>query len=846
VVTRVYRWRLWRLRVVATLAASVMFGLAAVLAWWGPSWWRLPRLGWQGTEQAGWIAGILGAVFALISFVFDRVDSHRETQPRLAASGGLVQVGRVPQQAAWFQDRHARIDLATAAKAGRAAVLSQVLSGMGGVGKTQLAAQFARQLTSQGELDVLVWVTASSRDAIMAAYAETARAVGLADADVTLESAAGRLLGWLEHTDRRWLIVLDDLDTPAEASLWWPPNSMNGRTVVTTRRRDAVFHTDRRTLIEVDLFTPEEAVNYLNRAAGKPAPRADLHALAGTLGHLPIAVAQAAAFMRDRNLDCTAYLQRLSNHRNTLADSLPTTDALPDDHRSTVAATWSLSLEAADDSAPRGVARPVLSIAALLDPNAIPSELFTTEPVMNYLTTHRTTGDCGPVDEQSVEDALHVLHRLNLTTYDPNNATLRIHAMVQRATRDHLTGDQLTTAAYSAADALLAIWPTVERDPAIGQMLRASTIALQQHSGDGLFTPDVHQVMFRALRSLGDTGQAHAAVTAHEQLSVDCQRVLGPDHPDTLAARHHLANWRGEASDSTGAIAAYERLLPDQLRVLGPDHPETLTSRHNLSYWRGKAGDSAGAATALERLLTDQLRVLGPDHPQTLISRHNLARWRGEAGNPGGAVSALKRLLIDQLRVFGPDHPETLSTRHNIARWRGEAGDPAGAATAYEDLLTDRLRILGPNHPHTFNVRSNLAMWRGKAGDPAGAANAFQQLLADRLRVLGADHPATLNTRSDLALWQGKAGDHAGAVTALEQVVSEFLRVLGPDHPDTLNARGYLAALRVEAGDPAAAVTIYQELLTDQLRVLGPDHPQTLITHDLFARWKRSINDKSP
>ncbi|MFF3959540.1 DUF3710 domain-containing protein [Streptomyces sp. NPDC001890] len=233
-------------------------------------------------------------------------------------------------------------------------------------------------------------------------------------------------------------------------------------------------------------------------------------------------------------------------------------------------------------------------------------------------------------------------------------------------------------------------------------------------------------------------------------------RVQGPD---TLATRHSLAHWRGEAGDAAGAVAAFEELLADRLRMLGPDHPYTLATRSNLAYWRGEAGDAAGAVAAFEELLADRLRMLGPNHLSTLATRHSLAHWRGEAGEAAGAAAAFEELLADRLRVLRRDHPDTLATRSNLAYWRGEAGEAAGAAAAFEELLADRLRVLGPNHPDTLATRHSLAHWRGKTGDAAGAAAALEELLADRLRVLGPDHPYTLTTRTDLAYWRWLAQD---------------------------------------------------------------------------------------
>jgi hypothetical protein len=622
-VTRVFRRR-WQRRAVVLAVLAVGCGLFVVWAWWNPPGWRFPQLSWKGMEQAGWVVGILGGLFALASFVFDRVDSRRKGGQRPSGADGVVRVGRVPQPAAWFQDRRTRVDLAGAARAGRTAVFTQVLSGMGGVGKTQLAAQFARGLDACGELDVLVWVTASSRDAIVASYAEAADAVGVVpDAGLDVESAAGRLLVWLERTDKRWLVVLDNLDAPADAAGWWPPKNRNGRTVVTTRRRDPVLHTDGRVLVEVDLFTPAEAAVYLRHAIGASIDRrADTPGLAADLGFLPLAVAQAAAFIRDRGIDAAAYRVRFADRRLRLADLVPPDDALPDDYRTAVAATWSLSVDAADSHSPCGLARPVLNLAALLDSNGIPEALFTTPVIVEHLSHV-----CGrDISAEEVRDALRNLHRLSLVTHDTTTGSVRVHALVQRATRDHLDATHLTTMARTVADALLAIWPAADRDfERTPVVLRANTAALRANSGDSLLQPDGHALLFRNIRSLGEAGQVASAAAAFEQLLADCLRVLGPDHPHTLTTRHNLAHWRGEAGDPAGAAATFEQLLTDYLRMLGPDHPDTLTTRHNLARWRWEAGDPAGAAATFEQLLTDYMRVLGPDHPHTLNTRHNLA-----------------------------------------------------------------------------------------------------------------------------------------------------------------------------------------------------------------------------
>ncbi|MFE6839665.1 FxSxx-COOH system tetratricopeptide repeat protein [Streptomyces sp. NPDC057705] len=690
-------------------------------------------------------------------------------------------------------------------------VLGQVLSGMGGVGKTQLAADHARSAFDSGGLDVLVWVAAGSRADVVDGYARAGVELCHGDPD-NADDAAKTFLSWLASHPAtrpcRWMVVLDDINDPDDLKGLWPPAGPHGWVLATTRRRDAALLGEGRRRIDIGLFTDNEATAYLTDALaahGRTEPVEDLAALAADLGHLPLALSQAAAYLADTDITPAQYRALLVDRTTTLAHSAP--DRLPDDQTHTVAACWSLSVERADTLAPVGLARPMLQLAAVLDPNGIPAAVLTGEPACVYLAAHRLSGPAPaarrpePVSASDADRALRALDRLSLINHhrDTPHHAVRVHQLVQRAIRETLTPTEHEQTAEAAADALLAAWPDVERDAALAQVLRANTTALTGCADDALHRPDAHTVLFRAGASLGDCGQAAAAAAYFRRLTDTTARRLGPDHPDTVASRHELARWRGMGGDPAGAADAFAEVLADMERVLGPDHPHTLATRHEYARWRGEAGDPARAAEATAEVLADRLRVLGPDHPQTLATRHEHARWRGEAGDPAQAADIFADVLADRLRVLGPDHPHTLATRHEYGRWRGEAGDPTGAAEAFADLLADRLRVLGPDHPRTLTTRHEHARWRGEAGDPTGAAEATADLLADMERVLGPDHPRTLTTRHEHARWRGEAGDPAQAADIFADVLADRLRVLGPDHPHTLATRSQLSYWQGEA-----------------------------------------------
>ncbi|MFD5341936.1 tetratricopeptide repeat protein [Streptomyces hawaiiensis] len=720
------------------------------------------------------------------------------------------QTGVIPPRAQSFQRRtEARM---LRAPDGHTEVPCLVLTGTGGVGKTQLAADYARASWRSGEVDVLVWITVSSRSAVVAGYAQAGIAVLGAD-PADPEQAAKAFLAWLESKPGakpcRWLVVLDDLADPADLRGLWPPASSSGRTLVTTRRRDAALTGENRRLVRVGPFTPDQAAAHLGATLashGRREPLGELVGLAGDLGYLPLALSQAAAYLVDSGLDCASYRRLLADRATRLRDVVPEPGVLPDDQSTTVAAAWSLSVERADRLRPVALARPVLQLAAMLDPNGIPHAVLTCPAVLARLSAHRGgRREPAMVTSKDALGALRALHRLSLIDHSPSDLhqAVRVHQLIQRATRDAMAERERQAVVRTAADALADVWPDIERDSRLAQVLRSNTDALRRHGEGVLWRPAPHPVLLQAVRSLGESGQTAAAAARCLDLAQSAQRRLGPAHPDSQALRGELARWRGMAGDAPGAATLLAELLADRLRLLGPDHLGTLTTRHELAWWRGTAGDVSGAVVAFEQLLVDRLRVQGPDDPGTLTTRHSLARWRGESGDAAGAAAALAEVAADRERVLGPDHPATIAARGNHTYWHGMAGDPGGAAAAFEQLVADHTRVLGPHHPGTLATRRELARWRGEAGDAAGAVAALGELLDEMMPLLGARNPETLITRHELARWRGEAGDAAGAVAALGELLEEMVAVVGPDDPDTLRTRRELVRWRAMTGDAA-------------------------------------------
>jgi tetratricopeptide (TPR) repeat protein len=774
----------------------------------------------------------------------DERRGQRGGRPRKGPADGdrarRVQVGVIPRLAQCFQERSA-VRILDAAGGDGPVPRCQVLVGTGGVGKTQLAARHAAATLSSGTVDVLVWVTATSPQAIVATYAEAAAQLLGEKGGRSADQAAAAFLSFLAHErDRRWLVVLDDVARAADLSGLWPPDSPGGSTLVTTRNRDAVLVREGRSVVEIGLFREEESAAYL--AAKLAAHRRqedpdELAALAEDLGHLPLALSQAVPYLVNKRLDCAAYRRRLADRRRTLPTLMADISGLPDDQRLTVAAAWSLSIELADELQPRGLARPMLRIAAMLDPNGIPNGVLTGAAARRWLGMD-SDGDRTAVTADDAADALWNLHQLSLVDYEPGPPVpaVRVHQLIQRAVREELPPDRADLAIGLAGLGICDAWPSGAPDAGTERLLRANAVALQRREPErGLYLPDMNPVLFVVGDSLGESGQIRAAIAHFAQVSGAGRRLLGADHPHSMQARAHLARWQGTSGDAAGAAAEFGRLFIQRQRVLGPRHPDTLSAQARRLRWLAEASGLSEAIRLAPALLDVQCSVLGPEHKEVLSLRANLANWRGMDGDVAGATAGLRELLADRTRVLGPDDARTLSTRNSLAYWLRQAGEKTRALGDYESLLEDQQRVLGPNHPDVIITRSNLAQARGEAGDPAGAAASFAELLRHALGVLEADHPYTLVIRKNLAHWWDSAGDADGAAAAYEGLFTATARVFGPLDKRTLDAMADLGRYRANVGRFDEALEVYRELRDRVQESYGPDHRWALATLESIA-----------
>jgi tetratricopeptide (TPR) repeat protein len=696
----------------------------------------------------------------------DRFSPRPETAPDLAvALGRSVAVGLVP-------------------RTGPAGMPEDMLRCCG---KTQLAAYFAESQWHARTIDLLMWVDASSQAAVLSGYQEVASALTGRRVPGTAAALASSLLSWLHETDRRWLLVMDDLNDAGMLTDLWP-SGPSGRVIVTAPTTATLAVLPEVLTVEVGPFSRREAMSYLvGRLSSDPDQRRGAIDLIEDLGCHPLALSQATAAIGSSWMTCVDYRQLFA----TKSTELPSAGGWPLPPQRV---TWWLSLDHADRLRPGGAVQACLALAALMDPHGFPVAVFSAPSTATYVAGPRV--DASRAAEQS-GSAVLALEKAGLLMVDrsADPPLIRMDYSLHNAVRNATPQEMRDQATRSAAAALMELWADSafsSRLP-VDALLCASAESLRRATGRLLWTNGCDPLLFRIGQSLDEAGLTGPAVEYWSELTATSEQLFGPGHPDSMALVERLAGAYMAADRPTEAIAWYKRIMSDWAVAFGPDHSRAIAARINLG--------------------------------RVLVT----------AGLPEDAISVLGSALADIERSFGADHPETQALRDELATAYAAAGHNDQAIRLYRRTLADRERKPGPQDPATISTRLRLADAYQADGRLKDAISQYKRVVADRERRIGADHPDSLRAKASLAAANREAGRMAVAVQLYEEVRNATVRVLGPDNIDSLNAGASLAGTYYAVGRLTDAADLYREVAERGERALQPGHPLTLAARESLA-----------
>ena len=844
-----------------------------------PRGWRFIPILLPGSEPAHIPGPVRGysyyrlATFDLIDPGFEALYRHLTDQPATPQPGpNPIQIlppkprpqavpGPLPPSGGpWWNVPHPRnlnftgreailAQIEAALAAGTPAALTQAIAGLGGVGKTQTAVEYAYRHRDQYRAVLWVqadpgWVRPDPGTNLVSSYHELAEVLGLPvkkdarDRDEKdahdRDEVVAAVRRWLGR-EPGYLLILDNADDPALVKPYLPPDP-RGHVLLTSRAHNFNVLGIRRP-IDLPVLEPEEALAFLQRRTDReealdPAERDAARTLAEELGYLPLALEQAAAYMVEHDETFAVYLAAYCTLRLKLLDEMgPVTGNYPE----TVRTTWKRSFDAVAADSPASIA--LLRLSAFLAPDAIPYELILEgaselgkplapalasppggdhalnkllPPLARYEPILEGASELGEplAPALALNKLLTPLTHHSLVRRDREARTYSVHRLVQAVLLDELTWfDPRLMSSVSDVSSI----PTSGKNLVIVADVKG-VLHFRTFDGDGRVVVDTDETSLTTQAGpIADLKrQLESLWSPHELTSSEKDRIIAAVTSIVGHAQLTDATYRDFAER---AIKALNRTFPDVEYANWP-RCERLVP-HALAVWGW-----------IECFDMSEEPLLVPAAAQLLNQAGYYLYLRARYAE----AERLHRRALAIWEALGPDNPDTATSLNNLGvllRFRGRFAE---AEPLLRRALAIREAALGPNDPdndpYTAISLNNLALLLQAQGRYGEAEPLYRRALAIREMALPRDHPDTVYTLNDLAGLLREQGRPGEAEQLLRQALALRKQALGPDHPDTatsLNSLGVL--LRFRGCYCGEAEQLLRRALKIREAALGPDHP---------------------
>ncbi|KAI0857353.1 P-loop containing nucleoside triphosphate hydrolase protein [Xylaria cubensis] len=773
-----------------------------------------------------------------------------------------------------------RIKQACSSSPSRAALV-----GLGGVGKSQLAIEYAYRVRDsfrreKKELWVF-WIHAGTRARVEQGFKAIADAIKILGRNQPDADILQLVYQWLcnEHNGQ-WLMVLDSADdidvfydvsqdgkqstpTGEEMKALWAylPQSSNGSIIITTRNKDLAFRLTghHSHVIDVGPMDHTDALALLKTKSGPQFDEVSGIELVEALGHMPLAIGQAAAYIQQR-APRTSVKKYLKEFRQNEQKQLSLLNYDGGDLRrdvnasNSVIATWQISFEHIRSQRP--TATELLSLMSFFDCQAIQEELVQPIPSNENgnLETHSddestsTSESSNNASEddtyyEEFEEDIATLQNYCLISTNEIGDTFEMHGLVQLSTRKWLDMHKETEKFEMKYISRLARgFPVLKLSnlPAYRKLSpHVEQAVLYYPKNKELKHLDnfINILHLGGLYSIQQGRYATSEGMLEKALAV-AKELFGTEYVKTAEVMHslgtaycHQMRWKDAEEMFRETINIYEA-------VLEPDHAKTLESIQNLAQVYIGQGRLDAAELELTQIVEKEKMVLGLEHCNTMISMHSLASVYSEQKRWQEAELLFKEVLERKKKVLGLEHPYTLSSMYSLASVYSEQKRWQEAELLFKEVLERKKKVLGLEHPYTLSSMHSLALAYIGQEWWQEAEVLLIEVVERRKKVLGLEHPDTLRSMHNLAsVYNGQERWQEAEILLIE-VVEREKKVRGPEHPDTLMSMAGLAHARKGLGHEDEAMELMEQCAQARSRVLGCEHPHTQRSLSWLQYWR--------
>jgi tetratricopeptide (TPR) repeat protein len=655
---------------------------------------------------------------------------------------------------------------------GEIAALSQAIAGLGGVGKTEIALEYAYR--HQGDYDYIWWVDAEKESGVVQAYRKFALEKSLIDKDTETEEVFIKAVRRWMQTTESWLFIFDNVELQGEAqSFEWlkkylPQSQRNGQHILMTSR-NALWGRMAKT-IDIGVFSAEEAGEFLTEVTGLPEDAAgSRERLAKTLDHLPLALAHAASYICDRKQGYADYLVLFEDYRLRIFDK--ETSDLPMTPKRNVHTTWAISIDHL--SRKSASARQLLNLAAFLAPDGIRMRWF--EQGAKFLPSPLQEDIQNKLERN---DLLPNLRKYSLITEGENG--FGVHRLLQEVIRESLDAEQGQWVDYCVS--LLHAcrdfdFSTPEK--------RAEFLALAPHieavtNREGVTErKEIADLYVFLGRGYGELAQYSKEMERYLKALAVSRKVLGEEHLDMSTIYSNIGGVYHNWGNYENALEWYFKALAIREEVLGKEHPDTATIYHNIAEGYRCQYEYKKALEWNSKALAINEKVLGKEHRSTIITYNNIALVFSDVQDYEEALAWYLTGLAISEKVLGKDHPDTAMIYHNIAGVYTSQGDYEKALEWYLKDLAISEKVLGKEHPNMATAYHNIAMVYKSQGKYAKALSEFLKAYRIIVRTFGEAHPHAKTFRNNMEI----AYQETANPKPFSEWLAEAMRCPMPDDP---------------------------------------------------------------